>query len=186
MKLTVMPRTAQKKSETNKLRREGFIPAVIYHKGKAGEPVYVPSLEMSAFLRSVQPGRLPTSIFKLIDSKGKERRAIIKDIQYNIINYEVVHLDFEELHDDVPVNVKVPIECVGSADCAGIKLGGVLRQVIRHVKVRCYPKDIPTYFTLDIKDLALKQSKRLADIEMPNTVRPLTGLKEVVAVIVKR
>ncbi len=71
-------------------------------------------------------------------------------------------------------------------DCVGVKLGGVLRQVIRHVRVRCFPKDMPTFFELDISELGLKQSKRFSDIEIPKTVRPLVDLNEVVAVIVKR
>lgn len=181
-----MPRTAQKKSEANKLRREGFIPAIIYHKDKAGETIYVQSDEFSAFLRGVQPGRLSTSVFTLVDGKGKERRVIIKDIQYNVVNYNVVHLDFEELLENVTINVKVPIECVGAAECPGVKLGGALRQVIRHLKVRCLPKDMPAFFTLDVKDLGLRQSKRLEDLDIPNTIRPLVNLREVAAVIVKR
>jgi len=181
-----MPRTAQKKSEVLKLRRAGSIPAIIYHKDKAGEPIAVQSDEFAAHLRHVQPGHLPTTIFALVDAKGKERRVIIKDIQYNVVNYNVIHLDFEELVDNVPVSVKIPIECVGAADCEGVKLGGVLRQVIRYLRVRCLPKDIPTNFTLDVKDLGPRQSKRLSDLPLPNTVRPLADMHEVAAVIVKR
>lgn len=186
MKLKVMPRTAQKKSEVNKLRREGFIPAIIYHKDKAGETIYVQSDEFGAYLRGVQPGRLSTTVFTLVDSHGKGRRVIIKDIQYNVVNYNVIHLDFEELIDGVTINVKVPIECVGAAESPGVKLGGALRQVIRSLKVRCQPKDIPAFFTLDVKELNLRQSKRLSDLDIPNDIRPLANLKEVAAVIVKR
>lgn len=186
MKLKVMPRTAQKKSEANKLRREGFIPVIVYRKDKAGDTLYVQNDEFSAYLRAVQPGRLSTTVFTLVDEKGKQRRAIIKDIQYNVVNYNVIHLDFEELIDDVTVNVKVPIECVGAAECPGVKLGGALRQVIRSLKVRCLPKDMPSFFTLDVKELGLRQSKRLSDLEIPQTIRPLANLKEVAAVIVKR
>lgn len=186
MQLNTTPRSANKKSEANKLRREGFIPAVLYQRGKEGETIAIKSADFSAFLRKVKSGHLPTSIFTLTDSKGQDCRAIIKDIQYNPTNYNVIHLDFEKLVDDEKVNVKVPIECVGAADSVGVKLGGVLRQVIRHVLVRCFAKDMPQQFELNVKDLSMGQSKRLSDIEIPNTVRPLTDLKEVVAVIVKR
>lgn len=186
MKLKVLPRQGNKKSENSRLRREGFIPAVLYIKGKEGEAITVQSREFGALLRSVRSGHLPTTVFTLIDDKGRERRAIIKDIQYHVTTYNVLHLDFEELIAGEQVNIKVPIECVGAADCVGVKLGGVLRQVIRHVRVRCMPKDLPTFFELDVKDLGLKQSKRLADLAMPATVRPLADLNEVVAAIVKR
>ena len=186
MKLNTVPREAKKKSEVNRLRREGFIPAVLYVKGKEGKTFAVKSNEFSAHLRGVRSGHLPTTIFQLVDSNGKESKAIIKDIQYNITTYDVTHLDFEELLANEKVNVKVPIECVGAAECLGIKLGGVLRQVIRHIRVNCFPKDIPTYFELDVKELGLKQSKRLSDLTIPQSVRPLGNLNEVAAVIVKR
>lgn len=186
MKLKLEPRTANKKSETNRLRREGFIPAVLYVKEKVGENIVVNRSEFGAYLRSVKSGHLPTTVFTLVDSKGRERKAIIKEIQYNITTYDVIHLDFEELIPGQKVNVKVPIECVGAAECAGVKLGGVLRQVIRHVRVSCMPKDLPSYFELDVRDLGLKQSKRLSDLVFPNEIRPLADLNEVVAAIVKR
>lgn len=186
MKLQTVKRTADSKSEVKKLRREGYIPAVLYMKEKNGDMIAVNANELSAHLRSVKPGHLPTTIFTLVDEKGGERRVVIKDIQYAVTTYAVTHLDFEELVPDQKINVKIPIECTGMVDCVGIKLGGVLRQVIRHVRVRCLPKDLPSYFELDIRELGLKQSKRLKDLQIPKTVRPLVDLNEVVAVIVKR
>jgi large subunit ribosomal protein L25 len=186
MKLHTVKRTANSKSEVNKLRREGFIPAVLYVKGKSGDTLAIKATEFSAYLRQVKSGHLPTTIFTLVDDHGKERRVVIKDIQYNVTNYHVTHLDFEELLADQKINVKIPIECTGQVDCVGIKLGGVLRQVIRHVRVRCLPKDLPTLFELDIRELGLKQTKRLKDLAIPKTVSPLVDLNEVVAVIVKR
>ncbi len=186
MKLQTVKRTADSKSEVKKLRREGYIPAVLYVKEKSGEVLAVNANEFNSYLRHVKPGHLPTTIFILVDDKGLERRVVIKDIQYAITTYAVTHLDFEELAEDHKINIKVPIECVGQVDCVGIKLGGVLRQVIRHVRVRCLPKELPSYFELDIRELGLRQSKRLKDLQIPETVRPLANLNEVVAVIVKR
>lgn len=186
MKLQIKNRSGKSKGEVKKLRREGYIPAVLYVKEKEGETLSINSNEFASFLRHVKPGHLPTSVFHLVDEKGKERRAVIKDIQYEITTYAVSHLDFEELHPDHKINVKVPIECIGQADCMGIKLGGVLRQVIRHLKIRCLPKDLPSYFELNVKELGMSQSKRLSDLDIPQTIRPLVNLNEVAAVIVKR
>ena len=185
MKLEIIKRKGEKKSELNKLRREGYIPAVIYIRSKEGETIALKNSEFGSLLRKVQPGRLSTTRFTLVD-KGKERLAIIKDIQYHPTTYNVLHLDFEELIDDVQINVKVPIECTGVVDCIGVKLGGVLRQVIRHVKVRCLPKDMPSAFQVDVKNLAQREAKRLSDIQMPPTIRPLADMKEVAVSIVKR
>ena len=178
MKLKSYKRDAASKSEVKRLRREGKIPAVVYKLGSAGESIAIDSSEFSAFLRKVQPGRLSTSIFTIAGEDGRSFRAIVKDIQYNPVNYNVIHLDFEELADDVKVNVKVPIEFTGVVDCVGVKLGGVLRQVIRQLRVRCLPKDIPEVFQLDVTNLAQRESRRLSDLQIPNTVRPLANLKD--------
>lgn len=186
MKLQTVKRTADSKSEVNRLRREGYIPAILYVKGKKGDTLAIKASEFDAYLRHVKPGHLPTTIFTLVDDNGNERRVVIKDIQYAVTTYAVTHLDFEELVSDHKINIKVPVECVGQVDCVGIKIGGVLRQVIRHIRVRCLPKDLPSYFELDIRELGLKQSKRLKDLQIPKSVRPLMNLNEVIAVIVKR
>lgn len=186
MKLTTHKRPAEKKREVNRLRREGLIPAVIYRRGQPAENIAVNAAEYNALLRNVQPGRLSTKVFELANQDGTIRKAIIKEVQYNIINYSVIHLDFEELHDETPLNVKVPIECVGAIDCVGIKLGGALRQPIRTIRVNCLPRDIPEAFYLDIKSMALYDTKRLSDLNIPETIKPIGNLNEVAVVIVKR
>lgn len=186
MKLQVFKRSADKKSTTNALRRAGHIPATIYQKGKEAENIALLSSEITTLLRKIQAGRLSTQVLHLVDEKGQERRAIVKEIQYNVINYSVIHLDFEELKDDQPINVKVPIECTGMADCVGVKLGGYVRQVIRTVKVRCLPKDIPSVFYLDVKNLNIFDAKRLGDLDIPPSIRALADLKQVAVAIVKR
>jgi len=185
MKLTIIKRSASKKGELNQIRREGNIPAVLYCRGKPGENISVNGAELKAIMRKIKSGCLSTTVFNF-EWEGKQRRAILKDIQYQPTTYDIWHLDFEELIDDVSVNVKVPIMCVGVVDCVGIKLGGVLRQVIRSLKVNCLPSKIPAEFELDVRDLAIKQTKRLSAVQIPEGVRPLADLNEVAVVIAKR
>jgi large subunit ribosomal protein L25 len=185
MKLAVKNRVGEKKKDIKEIRREGNIPAIIYSSKSQPEKLIVTGPEFNAILREMKPGQLPTTIFVLSDGK-KERRAIIKDIQYHLTTYIVSHIDFEELIDNVPVSVKVPVNCIGVGDCVGIKLGGFLRQVVRHVKVECLPKNIPAEFLVDVKELGIRQSKRLKDLAMPSGVRPLAKPEEVVVVIAKR
>lgn len=183
--LSVQMRASTKKSDTKQIRREGKIPAILYSAGKPNVQLIVNGDEMGAVLRQMKPGHLGTTVFHL-KLDGKERRAIIKDIQYQLTTYNVSHIDFEELFEDVPVSVKVPIQCIGVAECAGVKLGGFLRQVIRHVRVECLPKEIPSHFAVDVQDLGIKQSKKLSDIAIPQGVKPLAKMDEVVVVVSKR
>lgn len=185
MKLTVKPRIGDKKSDIKQIRREGNIPAIIYSSKGQPKKIIIDGVEFGAVLRGMKPGHLPTTLFTLVDGKTQQR-VIIKDIQYNLTTYAVTHLDFGELIDEVPVSVNVPITCIGTADCVGVKLGGFLRQILRHIKVECLPKLIPTEFEVDVRDLGIRQSKRLKDMKIPEGVRPLVNMEEVIVVIAKR
>ncbi len=185
MELTVARRAAGKKAETKQIRREGNIPAVLYSKGEKGQEVTVDGGEFQKILNKIEPGTLSSKVFTLTVD-GKPVKAIIKDIQYTVTTYDVIHIDFEQLHEDVPVKLNIPVKFLNAVECAGVKLGGVIRQVIRYVKVICLPKDIPAQFNLDIRDLVIGQSVKLNKIEIPSGVTPITKLNEVVVVIARK
>lgn len=184
--IQISERSAKTKGEANKLRRELQIPVCIYSKGQAAASASCGQVAFQTIMRSLQPGFLPTTIFALKDAKGKTRRAIIKDIQYHPTTYEVLHLDFQELHDDTLVDVKVPIECLNQVDCTGVKLGGYLRSLIRHLKVRCLPKNIPSHFEIDVRDLGLNQYRYVSDLKMPKEVRSLVKPTEIIVSVLKK
>lgn len=185
MKLTLQKRTNATKGETNRLRREGHIPAVLYDSKGEASTVSLQKDELQAILRTLKPGLLSTTVFHL-NVDGKQFKGIIKDVQYHVATYDIQHIDFLQLSDHQPVTVNVPIQLVGVADCAGVKLGGFLRQVIRELKVECLPKDIPQTFTVDVRDLGLAQSKRLSDIAMPANVKACAMMSEVAVLVGKK
>src|ERR1700722_3341352 len=172
MELKASPRPGDKKISCKVIRRMGKVPAVLYAQGKEGRSIAVGAIDFKKILNQIVPGTLSTTIFNL-DIDGKKTSAILKEIQYHITTYEVSHLDFIELIDGVLVELKVPIQCTGVMDCVGVKLGGTLRQVIRTVRGRCLPKDIPAAFEVDVRELNVGQEKKLSEIAMPKGVQPL-------------
>lgn len=185
MKLSLSKRKGATKSEINLIRHQGNIPAVIYSKGSTNQLISIHGGGFEALLRGIQLGHLPTTVVEL-EGEGISLKAIIKDIQYEPTSYKVLHLDFLEIGAERPISVNVPIRCIGMMESPGIKLGGFLRQVIRYVRVTCLPKNMPKEFVVDVKDLGIKQTKRIKDIIMPAGVEPLAPLNEVVVVIAKR
>jgi len=185
MKLSLSKRKAETKKEINLIRHQGNIPAVIYSKGKENQLIAVNGVEFEAILRNVQQGHLPTTVIEL-SGEGISLKALIKDIQYEPTTYKVIHLDFLEIQGEQSITVNVPIRCVGMMESPGIKLGGFLRQVIRHLRVKCLPKQMPKEFVVDVKELGIKQTKRIKDLLMPTGVEPLAPLNEVIVVIAKR
>jgi len=185
MKLAYFSRTTGKKGDVNKLRREGKIPGVLYGQNQPGIPLFIKKEDLEAILRDMRPGLLPTTVFELHDGH-KTHKALIKEIQYHRTNYAVEHIDFNPVSDKAPITVSVPIQLVGVSECAGVKLGGFVRHVIRHLKVSCMLKDIPQELTLDVRDMQIAQSKRLSDIALPERIRPLAKMNEVAVVIAKK
>ncbi len=181
-----MQLTVETREERNnkKIRREGKIPAILYAGGKKGEEIVVDGNAFKKILNTTPTGTLSSKIFQL-ELNGKQRQAIVKDIQYHVATYNILHLDFEELFDAVPVTLNIPVRCINVAHCAGVKLGGILRHTIRQLKVRVLPKQIPDSFELDVGDMQIGHSKRLSEIVLPDGVKPMDNL-DTVAVLVAR
>lgn len=182
----LMELTATKREEkAKKHRREQKIPCVLYGAKKPNENLLIERAEYEAILRNLSEGQILTTVFELKMESGSVR-AIIKGIQYHRISYNVEHIDFLRLADDVKVKLKVPIRFIGSADCKGVKQGGVLKQAIRAVKVQCLPKDIPTELYVEVSDIGMLENKNLSHVKFPENVKPLISLKEVIATVAKR
>lgn len=184
-KLKIEPRKVHAKGAISQMRREGCIPGIIYTPGSDSTPVTIRLDEFQAILRGIKAGRLPTTVFEL-EFTGRHIKALVKEIQYHPVSYAILHIDLEALEADKPVNVKIPVTFSGVAECPGIKLGGNLRQVIRHLRVRCLPKKIPEQFVIDVSALNMYDTKRVRDIAMPEGIKSLISENEVVVTIAKR
>lgn len=185
MKLSYFSRTAGKKGEVNKLRRESSIPAVLYGLNEPVQPIFVKKDEVETFLRQMKPGMLSTAVFELHDGH-KSHKAMIKEVQYHRSTYAILHIDFVRVDDKATVTVNVPIQVVGTGDCVGVKLGGFVRQAIRSLKVSGLLKDIPQEFVVDVRDMQIAQTKRLSDLSIPAGVKPMAKMNEVAIVIAKK
>lgn len=186
VEIPIVSRQKQTKGQVKALRRTGQLPAVLYSAANPAEAISLSTDDFKTVLRTCRSGFLPTTIFKLVEANGKTKRAVVKDIQYHPTTYDVLHLDFQELHDDKPITLKVPVECINQVDCAGIKLGGFLRPIMRHLRVTCLPKNIPSHFAVDIKDVGLNGFRKVKDIQIPTGVTYLGKPEDVVLSIVKK
>lgn len=181
MQLTV----SKREEKAKKLRRNSKIPAVVYGAGKESEHIVVDRAEYEAHLRKLNEGEVLTTIFEL-KLENEIVKVIIRDVQYNRTTYKIEHIDFLRLSDGIKVKLRVPIRFSGSSNCVGVKAGGVLKQAIRSVRVVCLPKDIPSEVFIDVSDIGLLENKNLSHVKIPENVKPLLSLNEVVAIVAKR
>ena len=185
VELTILPRPEKARS-AKQLAHDELIPFVMYAKGKENHLGVVKKVEIAALLRNIRSGFLPTTRITLKDEAGKTSEVLVKDIQYHPTTYAVIHLDFLELSPSQRVNINVPVEVLNQVDCVGIKMGGFMRRVMRHIPVRCLPKDIPSHFDVDALSMDIGHVRRVKDLVMPKGVTSLAKENDIVVTVAKR
>ena len=144
--LNIERRTETGKQYSKKLKREGKLPGIYYFHGKEPIPFSV-SLKELQTLAGHESGMLAIKI----DGK-EEKKCVIREIQYDPIRMEPIHIDLLGISLDEKIKVTVPVHLTGTS--TGVKnSGGVLQHVLREVEIECFPADIPEGFTVDISDL---------------------------------
>lgn len=144
---------------TRQLRSEGMVPGVIYG-GEESIHFTTKKLDLRALVYTPQ--------FQIaeIEIDGKTYRCILKDMQFDVINDELIHVDFLELVEGKKVIAELPIKFNGQPE--GVKAGGRLVIKLKSVKVRTYPKYLKEALDVDINSLKLNGNVRVQDIVAEN------------------
>ena len=172
------------KSFARKVRKNGdMVPAVCY--GKGSSPIHI-EVSTSAIRKAIAtPYKLNTIINLKIssDKESYEKMVLIKDVQKDVFGKKILHMDFIEVKEDVPVVVKVPIKLVGKAK--GVAEGGILQQTMRELEMKCLPKDIPVAIEHDITNLGIGGAIHVKDLNIPATAKPVVDKDRTVAVVIE-
>lgn len=150
-------RTGFGKQATRQLRSEGNVPGVIY--GGAKEVSF--SAPVSAFKALVY-----TPDFQLAEVKldGKSYKCILKDLQFDKVSDDLIHVDFLELVDDKKVVATIPLKFTGSP--SGVKAGGKLVTKMKSLKVKTFPKYLQENIKVDLTELELNGNVRVEDVKV--------------------
>ncbi|HEX8914280.1 MAG TPA: 50S ribosomal protein L25 [Humisphaera sp.] len=159
-----------------KLRTAGFIPGVIYGHKEAVLPVTLPKKELSYHLSH------GAHVFDLAVD-GKSETVLVKDVQYNHLGMEVLHVDFARVSLTEKVTVTVPLELKGEPK--GEAEGGVLSQIVADLEVECVVTDIPDAIRFNVSELGLDAVLHLKDIPMPSGVKALQDEDLIIATVRK-
>lgn len=136
------------KESSSKIRKKGFLPAVIYGKGiEKNIHVYFDQREFEKLLHKV--GR--NKIFEVELDNGSRFNVFVKDLQIHPLKRNIIHADLQSVNKDEEVVVSVPIEFVGVAK--GTKVGGVFRQSLWSLKIKVKADQIPETIKIDVSDL---------------------------------
>ena len=150
-------RVPSKQSALTELRKEGYVPAVVY--GYETEATSI-SVKERDLLKTLQvTGR--NGVIKL-NIDGKDVNVVLNDYQSDVLKGEIQHADFLAINMTEELEVDVTIHLIGES--VGLKEGGVLQQPNREVTIKVKPSEIPETFDLDISKLQIGETITVADI----------------------
>src|SRR5438105_10187726 len=176
IKLTVKERDSRGSADARRLRKQGFIPGVLYGKGKSSHAIYVPERELRRVLTGA--GGLHAILDVVLEGQATTHASILKDYQQDPIRGHISHIDLHEVRLDQPIQASVNVQLIGEP--AGVKEGGVLSQVQREINVEALPMEIPEHMELDVSGMAIGDTLRLADLPEREGVKYLDNPEETV------
>ena len=166
--------------QLNKLREDGFIPAILYG-GK--DPNAKISVEKKIVKNILNSESFLSTMFEL-DLDGSKLNVIPRDVAYNVISDEPIHIDFMRVVAGTKIVLEIPVKFINNDDCPGLKVGGVLNIVRRKVELKCPADNIPEEIIVDLKGLEIGTSIKISFIRLPENVTPtIVGRDFVIATV---
>lgn len=169
--------------KANALRKDGFIPGVIYSKGKETLGLVVDAHDFDMCYREAGGNSIVTINIEKTDGTSAKRNALIHQVALDPVSDKVLHTDFLQIRMDEKITTTVPLSFIGDS-IAVIELSGSLLTQKSEVEIECLPGDLPHEIEIDIAQLADFDSViHVSDIKVPTEVTILDDVEEVVAYV---
>ena len=165
-KLEVDIRKEQGTSAARRTRLESKVPAVVYHSGLEAIPL---SVDKIGLYKALKTGQM---IFEINVDK-KDQFVLVKEIQYHPVTDEIIHIDFQKVKEDEKISLEVAVRSVGESQ--GVKLGGILVQMLNNVTIKCKPTEIPEFVEIDVTEMEMNTNLFVKDITLPEDVEMITA-----------
>jgi len=171
-------RTIATKGALQVLRKQGRIPAVAYGDGDP-MPLSLNEKSLQLALHS-ERGR---NALMTLNVSGSTHPILVKEIQRDILTRKIIHVDLHRVSLKQKIEVLIPVHVKGEAP--GVKLsGGILEHIIRDVRVKCLPTDIPPFLDVDVSSLQLNQGIKAKELHLPANVELLIDAESMIVNIV--
>ena len=164
----------------NKLRASGYIPAVLYGGKDPNQNISISKKEISTIINS------DTFLSKVLEIEvdGKKEKVIPRDIAFNVVSEEPIHIDFMRVLSGKKIILEIPVKFINHPDSPGLKRGGVLNIVRRKVELKCPAETIPDEIVVDLTGTDIGTSIKISSIKLPENVLPtITDRDFVVATV---
>ena len=166
--LNVTPRAQTGRSASRRTRTAGQIPAILYGKHTAPETLAIDSAEFVRLRKSVAGRALLIELAR--PDKSDRALSFLQEIQRDTITDRYLHVDLHEVKADEKFEILVPVQTVGES--FGVKnQSGVLEMAAHTLRIRCLPKDLPTVIPVDVTELKVGETIKVAEL------KPIPGVE---------
>ena len=161
-------RNTKTKGELSSLRDNGNVPAIIYGGEAQNEKVAI----SKKLLKSLIEKENFLSNIIALNVSGKTQNVLPKEIKYDIITDEPIHVDFLRVVPGVKIKIEVPVKFINHESSPGLKRGGVLNIVRRKVELKCPSEKIPENLVIDLDGIDIGESFKISSISLDKEVTP--------------
>lgn len=164
LKISAKHRKRTGTTKCGQLRKEGFVPAVIY--GKSGsESIKVDSKELIKLMRAAAGS---ATLVEISVDNGSKKLALIQTVDRHPLKDFIRHVDFHEVSPHEKMHAMIPVHVHGEAK--GILSGGIVEILMHTLDIHCLPADLPESFDLDVSSLNIGEAIHIKDIPALNGI----------------
>ncbi len=155
----------------HRLRRGGRVPAVLYGHKEATLALTLPAESLATAIRHG---------VRVLDLKadGKVEKALIREVQWDHLGQELLHVDFARISKDERIVVTVPLAVRGQSP--GVAAGGLLDQPLHILEIECLALSMPDSIRVNVNELQIGQAIHVSDLKLPEGVKAVTDADAIV------
>jgi len=166
--IKAIKRESTSSGSNNKLRSKGLIPAILYGGKEANQNI---SIEKKDLKNLIDSETFLSKVLEL-DVEGKKEKVIPRDVAFNVVSEEPIHIDFMRIVSGKKIILEIPVKFINHPDSPGLKRGGVLNIVRRKVELRCPAEKIPNEIIIDLTGTDIGTSIKISSVKLQENVEP--------------
>jgi len=161
------------------MRREGWVPSVIYGRGTENQNLKVDAKAFSELLAH----STSDNIIINLELGGVNQLAFLKATQHDSLSGLTLHADFMAIDETTEITAQIPVHLTGEA--VGVKAGGLLEQLSHTLEIRCAASKLPDTLEFDVTHLEEGGILHIGDVKLPDGVVATHASDVVIAHVAK-
>ena len=161
-------RSNSTKGQLNEIRNSGNVPAIVYGGKDQNQKISISKKILKNF---AEKENFFSNIISL-NVDGKPQNVLPREIKYNVLSDEPIHVDFLRVLPGVKIKIEIPVNFINHDKSPGLKKGGVLNIVRRKVELKCPSEKIPENLVLDLDGIDIGESFKISSVKLDPEVKP--------------